>query len=265
MFHPSTATVTNQADFLPHHYESIQATDLTAKAFPQQQNVAATLLFDHADGTQLTKSDLTKINGIAKNLKLGNAFSTIGSPLPGKGQKAVIVNIDFASGVTGQDASQYNQIQPLRDELAHDVAGTDLRVGVTGTLAQTYDQSKSGNSAEAIVAIATVLLIIVLLSLIFRSGPVTALPVYVIGVFLTQVANGVVDYATKWFGLQPNSSTTVMMIVVLFGVGTDYILFFLFRYRERCPLSAFSAPSGPPWPSAWRSRLSDRSLWSRRS
>ena len=35
------------------------------------------------------------------------------------------------------------------------------------------------------------------------------------------------------FDLKTDSSIQVILIVVLFGIGTDYILFFLFRYRER--------------------------------
>ncbi len=35
------------------------------------------------------------------------------------------------------------------------------------------------------------------------------------------------------FDLKTDASIQVILIVVLFGIGTDYILFFLFRYRER--------------------------------
>jgi len=232
-FHPKTSSVADQSDFLPKHYESIRASEHMAKAFPQKQDVGATILFDRTDGSQLNGADVAKIQSIAKELKPGSAFSAVEDPIPGKGNKAVIVNLDLTKGVTGQKQSDLDQIKTLRDDLAKEVKGTDLRAGVTGNLAQGYDQSQSGSSAEAIVGIATIVLIILLLSLIFRSGPITALPVFVIGVFLTQVATGMVAFATKWFGLQADSSTNIMMIVVLFGVGTDYILFFLFRYRER--------------------------------
>ena len=33
--------------------------------------------------------------------------------------------------------------------------------------------------------------------------------------------------------MKADSSISSLLIVVLFGVGTDYILFLLFRYRER--------------------------------
>jgi len=232
-FHPKITAVTDQADFLPNHYESIHATNLMSKAFPSKQDVGATIVFDHKDGSKLSKGDAAEVQKVVKGLKPGDAFSTVESPVPSKTGQAIIVNIDLAKGVTGQDKHDMDQIKDLRDQLGDLTESTDLRTGVTGMLAQNYDQSQSGSKAEAIVGIATVGLIIVLLGLIFRSGAITALPVVLIGIFFTQMANGLVDFATKWFGLQANDSTSIMMIVVLFGVGTDYILFFLFRYRER--------------------------------
>jgi len=254
-FHPKVESTTNQADFLPHHYESIQATDLLQKAFPQAaQQGGATLVFSRSDGSALSNADLTKIDSIGQSINPGGKALTALAP-PAKGQdghffqvapdgknRAAIINMSMATGHDGQSTSDLNQIKTLRDKLASAVKGTDLKVGVTGTLAQSYDQSQSGGNAEKIVGLATVLLIVVLLSLIFRSVLITLLPVLVVGIFLTPVANGLIDFAAKIFGLQTSDSTSIIMIVVLFGVGTDYILFFLFRYRERLRQISQMAP-----------------------
>ena len=58
------------------------------------------------------------------------------------------------------------------------------------------------------------------------------MPILVIGL-VSQVAIGLVGAANEVFDLKTDSSIQVILIVVLFGIGTDYILFFLFRYRER--------------------------------
>ena len=112
------------------------------------------------------------------------------------------------------------------------VDGTDLRVGVTGAAAQALDSQDASAKAEAIVGIATFVLILVLMGLIFRSVILAVLPLLTIGL-VSQVAIGLIGAANKLFDLKTDSSIQVILIVVLFGIGTDYILFFLFRYRER--------------------------------
>src|SRR6202012_6250200 len=70
---------------------------------------------------------------------------------------------------------------------------------------------------------------------IFRTLLTALLPILPIGL-VSQIADGLIAWASKAFNLQASSSITSLLIVVLFGVGTDYILFLLFRYRERLRL-----------------------------
>ncbi|SFC71639.1 putative drug exporter of the RND superfamily [Nocardioides terrae] len=232
-FHPKVEATTDQADFLPDKYESIKATSLITDAFPQQQDSGATVVFDRTDGSKLTQADVSKVGEIVTGLDLPKVFTGAQDPQVSPTNQVAIANLTLAKGVTGQDPEDYNQVKDLRDGLKDATKGTGLRAQTTGSLPQTYDQSESGSNAEAIVGLATILLIIVLLALIFRSVIITLLPIFIIGFFLTPVANGLIDTAAKLFGLQKDPSTSVILIVVLFGIGTDYILFFLFRYRER--------------------------------
>ena len=87
-------------------------------------------------------------------------------------------------------------------------------------------------SSQTIIAIATVLLIVVLVGLIFRSPIAAVLPIASIGLVFA-LSTSVLALLAKGFGFQLDQSITSLLIVVLFGIGTDYILFLLFRYRER--------------------------------
>ena len=76
------------------------------------------------------------------------------------------------------------------------------------------------------------MLILLLVGGIFRSPIAAFLPIATIGlVFL--LATSLVALLSDTFGFEVDSTTTSLLIVVLFGIGTDYILFLLFRYRER--------------------------------
>jgi RND superfamily putative drug exporter len=230
---PGAKSTNDQADFLPKHYESIKASDLMDKAFPQHTSVGATIVFERTDGAKITAQDVTKIDAIAGRLDLGSAFTKVENALASPTKQVAIVNIGLADGVTGEKQSDLDQVKDLRHQLTVLVKGSGLDEGVTGSLAQNYDQSQSGNNAESIIAIATVVLILVLLGIIFRSVLIALMPILLVGMFMIPVANKLIGIATHLFGLTTDESTTVILIVVLFGVGTDYILFFLFRYRER--------------------------------
>ncbi|HEY0933435.1 MAG TPA: MMPL family transporter, partial [Trebonia sp.] len=73
------------------------------------------------------------------------------------------------------------------------------------------------------------------LLLIFRSPIIALLPLIVIAV-VSQVATGLISEVNRALHLNPDSSVSTLLIVVLFGIGTDYFLFLMFRYRERLRL-----------------------------
>ena len=88
----------------------------------------------------------------------------------------------------------------LRKDAKPLVADTDLRLGVTGPAAQALDSQEASTNAEAIVGIATFLLILILLSIIFRSVIIAVMPLIVIGL-VSQVAVGLV--AWMWVQRHP--------------------------------------------------------------
>ncbi|AIY16535.1 MMPL family transporter [Pimelobacter simplex] len=233
LFHPKVEATTDQADFLPDSYDSIKAANLMADAFPDQTDSGATVVFDRTDGAKLAAADVTKIGAIMSGLDLPEVFTTATPPIASPTNEVAISNLQLAEGVTGQDEKELDQVKDLRDELKKATDGTGLRALTTGSLPQSYDQIQSGSNAEAIVGLATLVLIVVLLGIIFRSVIITLLPILSVIFFLMPMTNGLIDIAAKVFGLQKDPSTSVILIVVLFGVGTDYILFFVFRYRER--------------------------------
>jgi len=233
LFAPKVDSTTDQADFLPDKYESIKAYSLIDTAFPEQQDSGATIVFDRTDGDPLTEADVAEIQEVVGGLDLPPVFTKAEDPQVSPTKQVAIVNLALDPDATGQDPDEYNQVKDLRDDLKSATNDTDLRAQTTGNLPQTYDQAESGSNAEAIVGLATVVLILVLLGIIFRSVIIALMPILAVGLILSPVSSALINIAAKLFDLQKDDSTTVILIVVLFGIGTDYILFFLFRYRER--------------------------------
>jgi RND superfamily putative drug exporter len=235
---PALPTTTNESSFLPSSYESIRAASLQDQAFPQSGNVtadAAIIVFARADGGKLTSADSAKVASVAAELNsrhIKNILSvTAGQASPNKLVQTALVAMDNTV-LNGTSAAAGDAIKVLRADITPLVHGSGLTEGVTGTAAQQLDSQQSGTNAEKIVTIATLGLILILLLLIFRSPIIALLPLVVIAI-VSQVATGLISDVNTALHLNADSSVTTLLIVVLFGIGTDYILFLMFRYRER--------------------------------
>src|SRR5581483_8583535 len=145
------------------------------------------------------------------------------------------VSVQMPDMTPGNQDELFDATTALRKTLDRLTAGTGLVEGTTGAVAQGLDQKNAAGSADAIVAVGTVVLIMLLLLLIIRSPLIALLPVLVVGL-VTVAANGLIALVVKAAGLKADSSISSLLIVVLFGIGTDYILFLLLRYRERLRL-----------------------------
>ena len=145
-------------------------------------------------------------------------------------ERAQLVQVAFQGDAA--DDPVKDAVKELRDEAAGLLAGSGLQAGLTGDAASAVDTEESFGSAETITFAATFVLILLLVGGIFRSPIAAFLPIATIGlVFL--LATSLVALISDTFGFEVDSSLTSLLIVVLFGIGTDYILFLLFRYRER--------------------------------
>jgi RND superfamily putative drug exporter len=231
---PTLQSNSDESSFLPKSYESIQAMELQQSAFPHQFTPGAEILYQRADGKPLAAADKAQVTRINKEL---SARTDI--PL-NKGVNTAPFSKDGVYGLgmvnLGQNSSDQNKMSDAAKAIRADVAeltkGTSLTAKVGGSAAQILDQSDANKTGQAIISMGTFAIIILAMLLIFRSPLMAILPIVLIGVVLT-AANGLIADVTKALNLSYNASVSGILIVVLFGVGTDYILFLMFRYRER--------------------------------
>ena len=230
---PALQSTQDQSEFLPNHYESVRALTMQQEAFPERGEIGAIVVFDRADGGRLTEADQAKVSSIAEELNT-KSYDNLGTAVAAPASENGLVQAIFVQVKPGKNAFDPAAIEDARDlraDLEPLVEGTDLRSGVTGPAAQSLDSEESSEKALAIVSIVTLLLIVVLLALIFRSVIACVMPILTVALVGT-TANGLIAVANEAFDLKADSSISVILFIVLFGIGTDYILFFLFRYRE---------------------------------
>ncbi|EMF00228.1 MMPL family transporter [Streptomyces mobaraensis NBRC 13819 = DSM 40847] len=231
---PGLKSTTDQAEFLPSHYESVQAGKVQEKAFPQDEQAAAVGVFKRSDGGKLTAQDKQDVAKVAaalqdKHYKKISKVTTGPEAVSPNGEIA-LANI-YSGEKNWSDDTVMESIKSLRKDAKPLLKGTQLKLGVTGSAASNLDSKEQSGDTDGMIMMATLVLIIVLLLAIFRSPLIAILPVLII-LLVTSVANGLIGTAADVGGLKADASVTPILIVVLFGVGTDYILFLLFRYRE---------------------------------
>ncbi|GGN91234.1 MMPL family transporter [Nocardia rhizosphaerihabitans] len=231
---PALTATTDQSEFLPSHYESIQAMKLQEQAFPQHAAPAALIVAVRADGAALTEADSATVSAAAAALTAQNIKGVTGIQVtpPSENRLVQVIAVQMTKLTDAADKTQGEAVKSLREHLREQVRDTGLKAGITGTAAQTLDQTEQGEKGMAIIGIATIVLILVLLLIIFRSPVIALLPVVTIGA-ISSTVGGLIAMAAKAFDLEIDTSVNSILLVVLFGVGTDYILFLMFRYRER--------------------------------
>lgn len=237
---PSLNDVGSQdtADFLPADAPSQEADRILAQAFPGDPAREAAIIVAARDGG-LTEADRSWITQLVSDLH-GPAFaddirgvqSTVDDPnlapflrSEDGAAELVIANMTRAPfSSTGTAA-----VERLRDRIA-EAPPDGLEAHVTGIAGLAADQAEGVVESFDRTAIVTVLLVLVILVVIYRSAVAPLIPLLTIGLAFG-VANGVVAYVAD-AGLKVNTMVGTFLVVMIFGAGTDYCLFFTSRYRE---------------------------------
>ena len=102
---------------------------------------------------------------------------------------------------------------------------------MTGEAAFAADQSAALEGIDETLLLVTLALVVLILLLIYRSPVVALVPVFVVGI--AYIFASALVYAAAEAGLyQATGQATAILIVLMFGAGTDYCLLLLARYRE---------------------------------
>ena len=225
------ATRDETASFLPEDAESTQVQELLKDRFPGGETTIGLIVYKREGG--LTEADRAKIVRDARRVddaipvtQRAQVPFTPGAP-PGlvseNGEAAytvVTVPLDF-----DRVADWGKETRDLVGD-----GGGGLEVYVTGDLGLWADFEEVFGELDTRLLLATVVLVLVLLGAIYRAPLIAIIPIVVVGLAY-QVATGFI-YLYADAGNNVNSNSTGILIVLMFGVGTDYCLLLVSRYRE---------------------------------
>jgi len=221
--------VTNDEIVLPAASQTARADRLLATRFPGGNLQYALLVYRRPGG--LTAADRARIvddAGKAANVPL------VEQALPPFGPHAapglVARNGEVAMTVVALASKNVFRVRPTIEDLRKLRSGAGgLEVHVTGTPALLSDFNGAVKEADVKLLLATGLLVLLLLVAVYRSPVLALIPLLVVGIAYS-VASGVIYLCAK-AGLPVDSTSTSLLLVLMFGAGTDYCLLLIGRYR----------------------------------
>jgi RND superfamily putative drug exporter len=245
----------NNAKFLPasspsEHAAALAAPFGTANLQPIPVVAART-------AAPLTPADVTALTALQGQLKsvssVGKVLSA-GRSRDGHAEQLVVL----ASQLNGGNPNAaLDLVNALRAKIASAGLPAGLQAHLAGAIAAAVDQQKASGATGNKVEELSLLFIIVLLVLIFRSLTL-ALTTLAPALISFTIAGPLVAEAAL-HGLQVSSLATFLMIVLVLGAGTDYGLFLVFRVREELRAEQHEVQGGnyPGAPGLGSSLLAD--------
>jgi len=223
----SNVTQSNNIKFLPASAPSEQAAVLAAP-FGTAGLQPIPVIAARA-GAPLSAADETAMSSLQVRLRSVSGVSKVvdaGVSQDGHGEQLVVL----AALNGGNPDGPLNLVNGLRARIADAGLPAGLQVHLAGDVAAGVDQQKASGSTGAKVEDLSLLFIILLLVVIFRSLSL-ALTTLIPPLLSFTIAGPLVAEAAA-HGLQVSSLAQFLMIVLVLGAGTDYGLFLVFRVRE---------------------------------
>lgn len=216
------------SSFLPGAAESVTVLDLQEK-FPGGDVTPAVAV-------ALREGGLTAADRAA----LAKATATFNDPLPkgveppglvpGPVSKDGTAQLLIANlKVDGDSDLLLDEVTKLRDDLAA-AAPPGLVVKVTGPAGISADAIEVFGGINTNLLLATVLLVFFLLLIIYRSPVFWILPLIALG--FAEITVRALGYLIADAGVIVNGQSAGILLVLVFGSGTDYALLLTARYRE---------------------------------
>lgn len=247
---PSVSKEENDAaKNLPATEPSAVAEQLASREFPGEDGIPALVVWNREKG--LTEADIGAIRQITSALTdkpLPGQLSVAPYhklPLPAlqaslsKDGSTLVMPVLFRNGLASDQLKEgleqltatVKTVLPDDPFAAASRSPEALNARVTGPAGISVDATGLFKDADVSLLIATVVLVLVLLLLIYRSPVLALIPIVAVG-FAYGLVSPILGKLAHEGVIVVDSQAISIMTVLLFGAGTDYCLFLVARYRS---------------------------------
>jgi putative drug exporter of the RND superfamily len=217
------AQSTDAVALLPRNAESTRALARVRTAFPGSDVPVAVVVYARDGG--ITAADRAAVAADRAAFARLAPDHAPGPAVVSDDGTAVMVPVPVA----GQGEQVGATVTRIKQELADGPAG--LRTAVTGSAGVEADGDEAGSGVETTLLLATVGVVAALLLITYRSPVLWLVPLISVGL-ASQLAAGVVYLLSEHTGVTVTETGSTVMLILIFGAGTDYALLLIARYRE---------------------------------
>lgn len=214
------------ADYLPGKADSRKGLDLQKRQSGGEINPGI-VVYNRASG--LTRLDKTAIAADKQRLSTRPLVGQLGEPSVVFARNGRTATLQFQVRATGDSKILLDNFDRLEKTVRGD-SPDGLTVKVTGGFGFSKDAVKVFEQMNATTVLGAGIVVIILLLLIYRSPILWLLPL--IGVVFAEIVSRAIGAGIIEAGITVNGQSAIMMTILVFGVGTDYGLLLLARYRE---------------------------------
>lgn len=216
----------------------------------QNNTYQVVAVFNNKNGA-MSKSDQKNVNKTIRYLKRHKSELGIKSmltPYENSATKKNLISKDKTTELVQMNVSKKETVSNINKKLTKAVKTNGIRTYITG--ADILQDDFSGAIQEGIkkTEVISVIFIFIVLILVFRSPIVPLISLLTVGVsFIT--AFSIVTNLVKNFNFPFSNFTQVFMVIVLFGIGTDYNILLYDRFKANLGngMDKFEAAKNAQW------------------
>jgi RND superfamily putative drug exporter len=214
------------SSFLPADAESVRALELSDQ-FPSAEGVTAITVFSRPSG--LTEADREAIAGIQAALTASppEGVTSVSPPRYSENGEAAVLAVQIVAD--GNDEVLIDAVDAIRETVS-ERAPPGLEAKITGPAGYSADASAAFEGINSTLLFTTAALVFVLLIIIYRSPIFWIFPL--LSVFFAEAMVRGIGSVLVDAGVVVNGQTGGILLVLVFGAGTDYALLLTARYRE---------------------------------
>ncbi|WP_377888027.1 MMPL family transporter [Alkalihalobacillus sp. R86527] len=214
---------------LPDDADSKRAAEILNDAGAGEETISVVYSFDKT----LDDTAKEEISSTVKEIqKLGEPVSSVLAPFATEELEAQLVSEDRKTVLVPitVDGSQ-EEVVELAKTIRTDVLNEQNSVYLTGEAIINHDVNLSAQEGLKRTEIITVVLIFALLLAVFRSLVTPIIPLMAVGITYL-LSQSIVAFFIDWFGFPVSNYTQIFLVAILFGIGTDYCILLLSRFKE---------------------------------